>query len=1163
MDPPSNYPDFPTLAGQVGGTVYPIQENEALDRYLGRLQGIGVTVHEQVRLILSSPDSHPNAVHKALIGTFRDPQLLRIVTTNFDRHFTTAATERFGASIPEVFHAPALPVGGDFTGVVHIHGSVEKAAKSLVLTDSDFGRAYITEGWATRFLERLFSRYVVLFVGYSHQDMLLSYLARGLTAGSPGPGRFALTLPDDDARWKNLGIIPVHYPLCSPPEPRHAQLSLALTAWAEQSQAGALAVEERIRRIVSAGVPLDPEDRDYLEHALSEISTLRFFTRHAVGIEWLRWIEGQGAFQQLFALRSEYSDRDSELAFWLANQFACKYADEVLDLLRRNHLTLSPLIWGVIALTLFREKPESAVLCKWVSVLLNSVTPYSRDDLLEFILSKCRFPEDETSALLLLGHLTKPTIRLKQGLRWSEGDAEPGTATDVELDCAGSEHWLQHAWNSFFMPNLDRLARRLAPIVVSHLATAHELLTSFGRVNANWDPFNFSRGMIESRNQDHLHNGLSVLLDVAAAVMSWACANDHGFADGLIVQCSASESLLLKRLAIFGMSVAAHIRCDDKLRWLLRNNLLYSGGTKHEVFLLIRAAYPQAEAETRAEFIGEVLKGKRPNREPEDVREYEVFNVAVWLAESAPQCELASQLLATLKEKYPTYGKREHPDMDSWIGPVISGSWHTPVASADLASYDIDKLEGAIASTPNESYPGGASREGLIQSIGECARNSHDWGIEIARQAQARSIWSREIWQALIGAWGAADLSDEEWRAVLDVLDSSPAVHECALYDIASLLERGIQSSKAPVPASLIPQAKSVADQVWPLCEKLESRISGPSIDWLARAINHPAGSLTEFYLESLSRLKREGLLGDHELAEYESVFLSAFEGTSPAAELARVVLASQLHFLFYLDEHWTVQHAFPVLDPDRDARRAAQCWHGFLHWGRWTDPMLVNLMPSYERMFPRVDSEPEEIRRSFCGHLAGIAVYSLLDPLGNGWLYRFLAAVKVDTRTAWVWAMHSVIGGLDDGAKVHLWQRWLRAYWRQRLQGIPLPLEPAETGLMLEWVLNLGPVLPEVVELICAGPYPTLQHSMLYYSVAESALLKQYPDAFAKLLAFLTAGENRREIYDLDRLTRAAEELITLIPSNPVLRTLCNELVRLGVPGVAALAARLTDSVD
>src|SRR5947207_1465711 len=84
-----------------------------------------------------------------------------------------------------VFFAPALPVGNEFTGIVYLHGSVDRPANRLVLTDSDFGRAYITDGWATRFLERLFSRFVVLFVGYSHQDMLLTYLARGVTAGSP------------------------------------------------------------------------------------------------------------------------------------------------------------------------------------------------------------------------------------------------------------------------------------------------------------------------------------------------------------------------------------------------------------------------------------------------------------------------------------------------------------------------------------------------------------------------------------------------------------------------------------------------------------------------------------------------------------------------------------------------------------------------------------------------------------------------------------------------------------------------------------------------------------------------------------------------------------------------------------------------------------------
>src|ERR1039458_1896969 len=192
VDPPSNYPDFPDLANRIGGIVYPRLPGEDIDRCLGRLVGIGVTVHEQVRSILSSPDSHPNALHEALIGIFADPNHVRLVTTNFDQHFTTVAINRFGATHPEVFCAPALPVGSDFVGIVHLHGSVEKPSSRLVLTDADFGRAYITEGWATQFLQRLFSQYVILFVGYRHHDMLLNYLARGFTSGSSGPGRFAL-----------------------------------------------------------------------------------------------------------------------------------------------------------------------------------------------------------------------------------------------------------------------------------------------------------------------------------------------------------------------------------------------------------------------------------------------------------------------------------------------------------------------------------------------------------------------------------------------------------------------------------------------------------------------------------------------------------------------------------------------------------------------------------------------------------------------------------------------------------------------------------------------------------------------------------------------------------------------------------------------------------
>jgi hypothetical protein len=61
----------------------------------------------------------------------------------------------------------------------------------MVLTDADFGRGYLVEGWARRFLVELFRHCTVLFVGYKPQrpDRQLS------GARSPGkPGGAALCL---------------------------------------------------------------------------------------------------------------------------------------------------------------------------------------------------------------------------------------------------------------------------------------------------------------------------------------------------------------------------------------------------------------------------------------------------------------------------------------------------------------------------------------------------------------------------------------------------------------------------------------------------------------------------------------------------------------------------------------------------------------------------------------------------------------------------------------------------------------------------------------------------------------------------------------------------------------------------------------------------------
>ena len=67
------------------------------------------------------------------------------------------------------YPAPAPPVGNDFTGIVYIHGRLDQEGRRLVATDDDFGKAYLNDAWAARFLDRMFASHSVLFIGHSHQ----------------------------------------------------------------------------------------------------------------------------------------------------------------------------------------------------------------------------------------------------------------------------------------------------------------------------------------------------------------------------------------------------------------------------------------------------------------------------------------------------------------------------------------------------------------------------------------------------------------------------------------------------------------------------------------------------------------------------------------------------------------------------------------------------------------------------------------------------------------------------------------------------------------------------------------------------------------------------------------------------------------------------------
>ena len=170
-------------------------------------------------------------------NTMGKPQ---IVTTNFDLLFERAAARKLKTCVAPVL--PDLAAGQSLEGLVYLHGRIRPNMKSgegrqgLIISSSDFGRAYLAEGWATRFVRDLLDRYTVVLLGYTANDPPVTYLLQGLHAhgrGSPG----ALYAFDDGtdnesaSRWSDRGVQPITY--CKTAD--HVALWDTLNAWAERA----------------------------------------------------------------------------------------------------------------------------------------------------------------------------------------------------------------------------------------------------------------------------------------------------------------------------------------------------------------------------------------------------------------------------------------------------------------------------------------------------------------------------------------------------------------------------------------------------------------------------------------------------------------------------------------------------------------------------------------------------------------------------------------------------------------------------------------------------------------------------------------------------------------------------------------------------------------
>ncbi|MEQ9846626.1 SIR2 family protein [Pectobacterium brasiliense] len=249
-------------------------------------------IEEAVASALKPPTDCDLTAHRILLDLATTPVgTVQLVTTNFDRLFDDC-----GRNL-RVWQPPRLPDPlrpNEINGIVYLHGRATPTytgaeGDGFVLSSSEFGRAYLSDGWATTFIREILGKYVVVFVGYTADDPPVQYLLEALRRASGNrENAYAFQSGDHDdaaARWRHKGVEAIPYS----PDNAHAALWQSLEAWAERAHDPDAWYEKIIGLSKKGPTALQPHERGQVAHVISTYEGVKKFCAGKVipPAEWL------------------------------------------------------------------------------------------------------------------------------------------------------------------------------------------------------------------------------------------------------------------------------------------------------------------------------------------------------------------------------------------------------------------------------------------------------------------------------------------------------------------------------------------------------------------------------------------------------------------------------------------------------------------------------------------------------------------------------------------------------------------------------------------------------------------------------------------------------------------------------------------------------------
>lgn len=978
--------------GKYGG----ISENETCEAALGRLSAGGDIYRVCAGKIAISTCSE---LHKNILSLFEGDEKVRVVTTNFDKGFSNASEEL--RLKPRLYEAPALPLGTSFNGLIHLHGSVDHPYE-MVLTDSDFGRAYVSNGWAARFLVDMFSTYTVLFVGYSCSDMLVRYLTRSISTEMKGK---VFALERDDTcfcRWQSLGIEPIKFG-------RYDQLPALFDEWSRKTRLSLYERANTVREMAVLGDKLDEGSRAELRRLLSTASEGEL---GALAKAYAAGAEELGSLSVLseigydgFMYEDEISSGQFPFFDWALKTLAVKDPCGLLLVSAKKKQHFSKNFCRAVLQYLAVEECTEECIAAWVSYfepqwIASGGGWFHLTRIIEKVKSR------ETSLRL---------AKFAFSFFHEYKDESFGSAAGMVACPYFEAHREIERMRKAIFIHFDDIGEELFDWLIGQFEEIARIDSLLWTAESWFDGESFSRSAIEDHEQDSSATGtinamISIARDLGIALLEKGIKSINDFK-----RFAGSKSDLVVRIGLFLMERGG-IDGDAAIETVMSGECFNVLGAKHEVYSILKYAYPRASLPAKKKLIAYICERHPDIDDPAEA--HSRFSLFSYLLAESSNDPLLLDEIEKVKSRFPNFKLATYPDL---VYSVTSG-WEENEASFEIceAGFTAD----AVAERWN-SADEGESRFLFGQAINNAMRKYPDKAIEICLDLVGRDGFENIVSKAFLYiSW--AELSASLRQDVVELLSlgvRNSRLYPSSIYAVKELSKRDNFLSNAEL--EFFADAGINGLDGW-----LSNSDLAYNYDWLTTSINCPIGQIASVLVGLSKRFaQEEAAEGQRMISGFFIELLKSLGENEMAIRCIAASFFSEANYWASTLPEFFSSDIAPLFGKEASTQGS---WCGFSYLG-WISEAVWRNVREYWRDVVSCSSleKREELRRTQSLFFWASIQYD--DPVLRDKLFR--ASFKnpqVCSRSTWILSEWTV--RLSGQERMLEWNKWIRGLFAEAL---------------------------------------------------------------------------------------------------------------------------------